>query len=101
LTDVYGAVITFARIKGLFVAASASNTNNVVIGAGTNPWATLFTATGTVTLKPGAACGFFAGSGDAVGWPVTAATGDILKVANSGAGSTSVTYDVVIVGCSA
>jgi hypothetical protein len=100
LTDVYGATITFVRIKGLFVVASASNTNNVVIGAGTNPWATLFTATGTVTLKPGAACGFFAGSGDAIGWPVTAATGDILKVANSGAG-TSVTYDVVVVGCSA
>ncbi|MER5482920.1 hypothetical protein ABT024_06850 [Streptomyces sp. NPDC002812] len=100
LTDVYGASITFVRIKGLFVVASAANTNNVILGAGTNPWATLLTATGTVTLKPGGACGFFAGSGDAVGWPVTAATGDILKVANS-AGSTSVVYDVVIVGCSA
>lgn len=100
LTDVFGAAITFVRIKGLFVAAAATNTNNVIIGAGTNPWATLLSATGTVTLKPGGYCGFGAGAGDAVGWPVTAATGDILKVANSSSG-TSVTYDVVIVGCSA
>lgn len=100
LADVYGAAITFVRVKGLFIAASSSNINNVVIGGGTNPWATLLSSTGTVTLKPGGWCGFGAGASDAVGWPVTAATGDILKVANS-AGSTSVTYDIVIVGCSA
>ena len=33
----------------------------------------------------------------AAGYAVTAGTGDILKVANSGAG-TGVTYDIVIVG---
>ncbi|MFF3622335.1 hypothetical protein [Streptomyces sp. NPDC002467] len=100
LVDVFGATQTYVRVKGLFVAAAAANTNNVVIGAGTNPWATLLNATGTVTLRPGAACGFFAGAADATGYAVTAATGDILKVTNS-AGSTSVTYDIVIVGCSA
>ncbi|MFJ9645010.1 hypothetical protein [Streptomyces sp. NPDC101206] len=100
LADVFGTTLTYVRIKGLFVAASSTNTNNVVIGAGTNPWATLLNATGTVTLRPGVACGFFTGAADATGYAVTAATGDILKVANS-AGSTSVTYDVVIVGCSA
>lgn len=100
LADVFGATLTFARVKGLFVSASAANTNNVVIGAGTNPWATLLNSTGTVALRPGAAAAFFAGAADAVGYAVTAATGDILKVTNS-AGSTTVTYDVVIVGCSA
>lgn len=99
LVDVFGTTLTFARVKGLFVAASSANTNNVVIGAGTNPWATLLNATGTVTLRPGAACGFFAGSADATAYAVTAATGDILKITNSGAG-TSVTYDVVVVGSS-
>ncbi|MFJ3173790.1 hypothetical protein ACIPJK_23825 [Streptomyces roseus] len=100
LADVFGTTLTYVRVKGLFIAAAAANVNNVVVGAGTNPWATLLNSTGTVTLRPGAACGFFAGAADATGYAVTAATGDILKVTNS-AGSTSVTYDVVIVGCSA
>lgn len=100
LVDVFGATQTYVRVKGLFIAAAAGNTNNVVVGAGTNPWATLLNSTGTVTLRPGAACGFFAGAADATGYAVTAATGDILKVTNS-AGSSTVTYDIVIVGCSA
>jgi hypothetical protein len=41
-----------------------------------------------------------AGVADAIGWGVTAGTGDLLKVANS-AGSTSVNYDIVVIGNSA
>ncbi|MFG2963579.1 hypothetical protein ACGFZS_09845 [Streptomyces sp. NPDC048288] len=101
LLDAFGAAITFVRIKGLFIAAAAGNTNNVVVGAAaSNPWAALLSATGTVTLRPGAACGFLAGSADATAYAVTASTADLLKVANSGAG-TSVTYDIHIVGASA
>ncbi|WP_327169562.1 hypothetical protein [Streptomyces subrutilus] len=100
LTDVFGATMTFARVKGLFITASAANTNNVVVGAGTNPWITALNATGTITLRPGAAVALFTGAADPTGYAVTAATGDILKVTNS-AGSTSVSYDVVVVGCSA
>ena len=101
LTDSFGATITFARVKAIMVTAASGNTNNVVVGAGTNPWLTMLNSTGTVTLRPGA--GFMAwigGSTDTTGWAVTAATGDILKVANSSSGS-SVTYDIVILGCSA
>ncbi|MCX5197223.1 hypothetical protein OOK31_25550 [Streptomyces sp. NBC_00249] len=100
LLDVFGAAITFARVKAVFIAAAAANANNVIVGAGTNPWATFLNATGTITLRPGESFGFFANVADSTGHTVTAATGDILKVANSGAG-TSVTYDVIIVGCSA
>ncbi|GAB2731790.1 hypothetical protein [Streptomyces bullii] len=101
LTDAFGASITFARVKGLFIAASAANTNNVVIGnAATNAWATLLNATGTVTLRPGAVLAAIAGSADPTTYGVTASTGDILRLANSAGGST-VTYDICIVGASA
>jgi hypothetical protein len=101
LTDAFGASITFARIKGLIISASAANTNNVIIGNATsNAWAALLGATGTVTLRPGACLGVMAGPADVTGYAVTAGTGDVLKVANS-AGGSSVTYDVVLIGASA
>lgn len=101
LLDSFGAAITFARIKGLIVSAAATNSNNVVVGAASsNAWAALLGATHTLTLRPGAAVAVMAGEADATGYAVTASTGDLLKVANSGAGS-SVSYDIVIIGASA
>jgi hypothetical protein len=101
LLDAFGAAITFARVKGLLITAAVANTNNVVIGAASsNPWATLLNSTGTLTLKPGATVGLFAGAADPTAYAVTAGTGDLLKVANSGAG-TAVSYDIVIIGASA
>ena len=101
LLDAFGSAITFAKVKGLFIAASAANTNNVILGNATsNAWATLLNATGTLTLRPGAALGVLAGAADATTYAVTASTGDILKVANSAGGST-VSYDICIVGASA
>ncbi|MDX3019864.1 hypothetical protein [Streptomyces acidiscabies] len=101
LLDAFGSAITFVRVKGLFIKAPAANTNNVIVGAAaSNAWATLLNATGTITLRPGAAIGVLAGTADAVGYAVTASTADLLKVANSGAGS-SVSYDICIVGTSA
>jgi hypothetical protein len=107
LTDNLGRTVTQARIKGLIIIAAPSstsgtaNTNNVVLGnAASNQWATLLNTTGTVTLRPGAFFMAWAGQADATGWTVTAATGDIFRVANSGAG-TSVTYQIFVLGCSA
>ncbi len=100
LLDAQGSAITFARIKSISVRAAAGNTNNVLVGAAASaPWITLLNSTGTITLRPGA---FFAAGCsvlDAVGYAVTATTADLLKVANSSSG-TSVSYDIVIVGCS-
>jgi hypothetical protein len=103
LTDAYGNVLTFARIKGLVVSAAAGNTNNVVVGNATsNTWVGPFGAAAhTVAVRPGETKTIVAcGEDDAVGYPVTAGTGDILKVLNGG-GTTSVTYTIVIVGTSA
>lgn len=99
LTDVFGGTITLATVKVLYVAASSSNTNDVVVGnASSNAWAALLGATGTVTLKPGAV--FLVAATAANPWPVTAGTGDLLKVANSAAGS-GVTYDIAVIGATA
>jgi hypothetical protein len=101
LVDAFGASITFARVKGIVIAAAAANTNNVVIGNPTsNAWATLLGATSTLTLRPGAFFAVGTGTADATGYAVTAATGDLLRITNSGAG-TSVTYDLHIIGASA
>ncbi len=101
LVDSFGATLTFARIKGLVIAASSANTNNVVVGgAAANAWAALLGATGTLTLRPGASVALMTGSADSTAYAVTAGTADLLKIANSGAG-TSVSYDIVIIGTSA
>lgn len=101
LLDAFGATVTFARIKGLVISAAAGNTNNVVIGgAAANGFVSwVGGATHTVILRPGATLALMAGSADATGYAVTAGTADLLKVANSGAG-TSVTYDIVLIGAS-
>jgi hypothetical protein len=101
LLDEFGAAITFARVKTLFVQAAAANVNNVVVGAAAaTQWATLLNTTGTVTLRPGAGFLAYAGTADATAYVVGAGASDFLRVANSGAG-TSVTYDIVIIGASA
>ncbi|MFE7073801.1 hypothetical protein ACFU96_27310 [Streptomyces sp. NPDC057620] len=101
LLDAFGTAITFARVKGLIIAAAAGNTNNVVVGAASgSPWAALLNTTGTLTLRPGAFLAVGTGVADAVGYAVTATSADLLKIANSAAG-TAVTYDIHIIGASA
>lgn len=100
LTDALGAALTFARVKAVFLRAASGNTNNVVIGgAASNQFVGPFGAgTHTIAVKPGGFFGIIAP--DATGWAVTAGTGDLLRIANSGAGS-SVTYDLMVIGASA
>lgn len=100
LLDPFGAAITFVKIQAMLFKASAANTNNVVIGAAS---ATQFVgpfgaATHTIAVKPGGL--FLTVAPDAAGWAVGAGASDLLKVANSGAG-TGVTYDIFLIGKSA
>ncbi|MGW4648045.1 hypothetical protein [Kitasatospora sp. NPDC004289] len=100
LTDAFGAVFTLARVKGIIVAASSANTNVVQVGgAASNAFVNwVADATDKVVLRPG---GFMAvAAPDATGYPVTAGTGDLLRITNGGAG-TSVTYDICVLGASA
>lgn len=96
LTSALGATLTFATVKAIMIRAKATNSNNVVVGpAASNGFAGPFgDASDRVAIKPG---GMFLVTAPGTGWTVTAGTGDLLNVANSGAG-TAVEYDVVIVG---
>jgi len=98
LTDAFGATLTFVKVVAIYIKAADGNTNNVVVGwAASNGFVTPFgAATDTVKVGPG---GTFLLTNDA-GFAVTAATGDLLKIANGGSG-TPVTYDIVVVGRSA
>lgn len=99
--DGFGNSLAFLRVKALFIAASAANVNNVIVGAAAaTQWATLLNTTGTVTLRPGASFMAVAGAADATAYAVVGGASDFLRVANSGAG-TNVTYDIVIVGATA
>jgi hypothetical protein len=100
LVDAFGATLTFARIKALYVAAAAGNTNNVLVGgAGSNGFVNWVSdVSDVVVVRPGGV--LLLAAPDATAYAVTAATGDLLKIANSGSG-TGVTYDIVIIGASA
>lgn len=98
LTNAYGTV-TFARIKVVYVTADSGNTNNVNVTRPASNGVPLFLAAGDgAAIRPGGL--FLWACGDATGVAVTAGTGDLLTFTNS-AGSTSVTYSVVIIGASA
>lgn len=94
-----GASMTFAEIRLLLITASSSNTNNVNVQRATANGVPLFLAAlDGVAVSPG---GLFLFGGPADGKvAVTAGTGDLLTITNS-AGSTSVVYDIVIIGTSA
>ena len=97
LTDAFGASIAFTKVKAIQVTAPTTNTNDVVIGgAAANAFVGPFGAsTHKVSVPPGGVVTL--ANPTAAGWTVTAATGDLLKIANSAAGS-SVDYEIVIVG---
>lgn len=100
LTGALGGTVTFVKVKAIMLYADEGNTNNVVLGnAASNGFVGPFgAATHTISVAPGG-CAVLVAPGTA-GWAVTATTADLLRVANSGAG-TSVTYKILIVGTSA
>jgi hypothetical protein len=98
LTDAFGATITFAKIKAIYIEAAVGNTNDVQIQRATANGVPLFMAAlDGLPVKPG---GCFLWACPGTGVTVTAATGDLFTITNSG-GTTGVTYDVIIIGTSA
>jgi hypothetical protein len=98
LTDVYGRVFTIVKLKVLVIVAALANVNNVQVRRGATNGIPVFSAVSAgVDLGPG---GIFMWASPAAGVVVTPATGDLVNVANSAAG-TSVVYDVVAIGTSA
>lgn len=99
LVNAFGDTQTFARIKLVLVGAATGNTNNVNLTRPASNGVPLFLAAGDgIPVRPGGT--FVWVATDATAVAVTAGTGDLLTFTNS-AGSTSVTYDVVLIGASA
>jgi hypothetical protein len=98
LTGPLGTTLTFARVKALLVKAASANTNDVQISRAA-AGIPLFAATGDlIPVKPGGL--FLWVAPNAAGVVVTPATADTITITNS-AGTTGVTYDIVIIGASA
>lgn len=94
LTDALGATVNAAEIVLIYIGAAQGNTNNVNLTRPASNGVVAFLAAGD---------GLAVGPGDFFlltnrnGIAVTAGTGDLLNIANSG-GTTGVTYDIVILG---
>lgn len=98
LTSVFGATLTFAKIKAIVIHAAAANANNVrVTRPAANGVPLFLAASDGIDILPD---GLFVVTAPLAGITVTAATGDLITVTNSGAG-TSVTYDIAILGVAA
>ena len=100
LVDAFGTTMAFVDVRMIVVKASTANTNDVLVGgAAANQFINWVSdASDVVVVKPGAM--FMLYSPADPSYAVTAATGDLLKIANSAAG-TGVTYDIYIGGTSA
>lgn len=101
LTDALGSALTFARIKlvGVFAAAANNASNLMQVTRPSANGVPLFLAAGDgIALRPGAC--FIWHSPEATGVAVTAGTGDLLTFTN-GAGTNTISADVVVIGASA
>jgi hypothetical protein len=98
-TDPFGALITFATIKGIFIKAASGNTNNIHISrpAGATGVPLFLAISDGFVLRPGYTFALF---GSGAGITVTPASGDLITITNA-AGGTSVSHDIVILGTSA
>lgn len=100
LSDPFGVALTMVKLKAVAIKAATTNTNNVNVSRPASngvPW--FSAASDAFSLGPGGIF-LFCNPGNAAIATVTPATGDLLRVDNSGAG-TSVVFDIVLIGTSA
>lgn len=97
LTNFFGETITNARVKYVYIE-NTSATETLTVGNAASPALLWFGAAAhTIAIPP---LGYLEMSNPtAAGWVITAGTADLLKIANSGGGST--TYKILILGADA
>jgi len=95
-TTPYGSTILFTIIKGMFVQNLSEVVGDelTIGGAASFPFLLFDDATDVFTLGPGGV--FFFDEPSLAGKPVTAGTGDILRIGNAGANA--ITYNIAIWG---
>lgn len=95
LTDAFGASIALTKLKALIVISDPANITALTLGNVANGIAGPFgAATGSVVVNAGGIFAIIAP--DAAGYPVVAATADLLKIAN--AAGAAATYDIFVIG---
>jgi hypothetical protein len=93
LKDAFGNNLALVRVKEFVLRAAPTNTADIVVGGTvTNEWTGMLSSGGTIKVKPGGVLAMIAP--DATGFPVTATTNDILKIA----GTAGNKYDILIAG---
>lgn len=100
LTDAFGTSVTIAELVAVGVFADDTNTNSIEVGGAASNAVPLFKDVSDVALVRPAGFLAMAAPGAAGQCSVTAGTGDLLKLANSG-GSTAVTGKLYLLGRSA
>lgn len=99
VTDAFGATITMARIKFLFVHLTTDTTaTHITLGNATNPVALFSAGTATTTIRNGGI--LLRGGTGATGIAVAAGSTDELLFTNADASNTA-TLQIAIVGSSA
>jgi hypothetical protein len=95
LSSALGASIVFTKIKLILLVANKTNTGNLtVIRPAANGVPFLLAASDGFTLKPGGV--FLLADPSDAGITVTAATGDLINVANASGATQS--YTVIVIG---
>lgn len=95
LAGTYGAVV-FTAIKGIFIKAGDANLGNLVVGNVTNGIVAPFgAATHSLQVQPGGV--LLLATPSAAGWPITAATADLLRIA-AAATTGTYTWDILVWG---
>jgi hypothetical protein len=98
LTGALGNTLTFLKLKLLYIRASSANTTNITVSRPAANGVPFFSAgSDALVLKPGGV--FLFTDPSAAGVTVTAATGDLINIANS-AGASGI-YTIHVVGASA
>lgn len=102
VVDYANQTITFTKIKEIYIALTADTTaSSILVGGGTDGAGTNalvgYVANASDMIRVGNGRAFTTGRSDATGFPVTAGTGDILRILNED-GSNVATVNVVIIG---
>jgi len=100
LSDGFGATLTFARVKLLYISSASGNSDNLRVGAAaSNPfWAFVGATAHYVKVRKGGM--FLTVAPDATAFQVTGGSYDVLRITNE-ASSATATYDIVVIGSSA
>lgn len=95
IAGTYGTVV-FTALKGIFIKAGDANPGNLVVGNVTNGITAPFgAATHSLQVQPGGV--LLLATPSAAGWPISAGTVDLLRIASSGTTGAH-TWDMLLWG---